>query len=108
MTVEVYGLSLGMGVTIDLYTETIYTDEVEEEDTVYTYNPTLDRVLTRSKTRTRDTARKRIKSGTRTARRRGVKRSTISDYRKITPPMNTTTAIRRPPSNAHARGGPPS
>ena len=41
VTVEVYGMSLGEGVTIDLASETIYVDKVKEEDTVYNYNPNL-------------------------------------------------------------------
>lgn len=41
VTVEVYGLSLGEGVAIDLASETIYVDKVREEDTVYNYNPNL-------------------------------------------------------------------
>lgn len=41
VTVEVYGLSLGEGMAIDLASETIYVDKVKEEDTVYTYNPNL-------------------------------------------------------------------
>ena len=41
VTVEVYGMSLGDGVTIDLYSEVVYTKEPPSE-TLYVYNPELE------------------------------------------------------------------
>lgn len=86
VTVEVYGLSLGMGVTIDLYTETIYTDEVEEEDTVYTYNPnlavgTVNKIKNAHEGYRTQTYKIWYQDGQETRREAFY----ISDYRKINP-----------------------
>lgn len=40
VTVEIYGMSLGNGVSIDLYSEVVYTKEPPAE-TLYVYNPEL-------------------------------------------------------------------
>ena len=41
VTVQVFGLSLGQGIELDLYSETVYTSKPDENEVVYTYNPDL-------------------------------------------------------------------
>lgn len=41
VTVQVFGLSLGPGVTLDLYSETVYVSKPGDDEVIYTYNAEL-------------------------------------------------------------------